>query len=172
MKRNLILAAVILIGMAGALVLAQSHAPGGAMGDNMKGMAGMMDKMSPQMKMRCQMMMDTAVTPADPAAILALKDQLKLTETQTAQLKAINKEAQDKAVAVLTADQKTTLDALPASPETMMDMHEQMMGKMRKVMGGNKEMSCPMMNMMRGHMGPTTQPHVDAPAGHDHEAHQ
>lgn len=169
MKRHLILAAVTLIGMAAALVLAQSPAHGGPMGGDMK------EKISPEMKMRCQMMMGTAVSPTDPAAILALKDQLKLTDAQTAQLEAINKDARDKAIVVLTADQKTTLDALPKSPQTMKDMHEQMMGKMQEMMGSNKmddqPMNCPMMKMMQGQMGPTTQPKVDAPAGHDHTAH-
>ena len=100
------------------------------MGGDKKGMAdmkekmspemkAMMEKMPPEMKMRCQMLMGTAVTPTDPAAILALKDQLKLTEAQAAQLEAINKEARDKAIVVLTADQKTTLDSLPKSPQTM-----------------------------------------------------
>ena len=132
----------------------------GAMGGGMKGMAdnkmspemkAMMEKMSPDMKMRCQMLMNTAVIPNDGAAMLALKVQLKLTDAQIGSLTAINKEAQDKAVAVLTADQKKTLDALPKTPQTMMDMHEQMMGQMKAMMGdkmGEQMMNCPMMEMM------------------------
>ena len=166
MKRNLLFAALTLVGLSGALVLAQAPNGGpmmgqpGPMGGGMKGMMDtkmspemktMMEKMSPEMKMRCQMLMNTAVIPSDAAAMLALKVQLKLTDAQAARLETINKEAQDKAVAVLTGDQKKTLDALPKTPQTMMDMHEQMMGQMQTMMGGKmggQMMNCPMMNMM------------------------
>lgn len=183
MKRNLILAAAILVSLTGALALAQMPAPSGPMSGDMKGMAdmkqemspemkAMMEKMPPEIKMRCQMMMGTEVSPSDPAAILALKEQLKLTEAQTSQLEAINKEAQDKAIAVLTADQKTILDTMPKSTQTMKEMHEQMMGKMQKMMGGkmgDQRTSCPMMNMMGGS---TTQPAQDKLADpKSHEAH-
>jgi len=171
MKRNLVLAAVVVVGMLGAYVLAQTPASDAPMGGDMK---GMMEKMSPDMKMRCKMLMNTTVTPSDAAAILALKGQLKLTDAQTTRLEAINKEAQAKATAVLTVDQQKTLDTLPKTPLTMMDMHEQMMGKMQTMMGGKmgeQLMSCPMMNMTQEQMSPTTQPNVDAPAGHDHTAH-
>lgn len=178
MKRNLVLAAVVLVGLASAYVLAQP----GAMGSDMKGMTDMqekmspdmktmMAKMSPEMKMRCNMLMNTTVIPNDPAAILALKAQLKLTEAQTTQLEAINKEAQVKAAAVLTIDQQKTLDALPKTPQTMMDMHEQMMGQMQKMMGGKmgeQMMNCPMMTMTSA----TTQPAQDKLATpEDHAAH-
>jgi len=124
----------------------------------------MMDKMSPEMKMRCQMLMNTTVIPRDAAAMLALQGQLKLTDAQAARLQAINKEAQDQAVAVLTDDQKKTLDALPQTPQTMMDMHEQMMGQMQAMMGGmmgGQMMNCPMMDMMGA---TTTQPAHDMSA--------
>lgn len=161
MKRSLILAAVTLIGMAGAWVLAQSPAPDGPMGGDMKGMADRKDEMSPQMMMCCPMMMGMVVSPTDPAAILAFKDQLKLTEAQTAQLEAINKEAQDKAVAVLTADQKTMLDAVPDSPQAMNEMRRQRMGCWM--------MCCP---MMKTDSGDSTQPEKDQPATpQNQEAH-
>ena len=110
MKRNLLFAALTLVGLSGALVLAQAPNGGammgqpGPMGGDMKGMMDnkmspemktMMEKMSPEMKMRCQMLMNTAVIPNDAAAMLALKVQLKLTDAQAARLGAINKEAQD-----------------------------------------------------------------------------
>ena len=101
------------------------------------------------------------VSPTDPAAILAFKDQLKLTEAQTAQLEAINKEAQDKAVAVLTADQKTMLDAVPDSPQAMNEMRRQRMGCWM--------MCCP---MMKTDSGDSTQPEKDQPATpQNQEAH-
>ena len=180
MKRNQLFAALTLVALSGAFVLAEAPMTNGGgmgqpapMGGDMKGMMDktspdmktMMEKMPPEMKMQCQMLMSTAVSPSDPAAILALKDKLKLTEAQTAQLEAINKDARDKALVVLTADQKKTLETMPKSPQTMKDMHEQMMGKMQTMMGGkmgDKQMNCPMMNMMGG--GATTQPAQDKPA--------
>lgn len=67
---------------------------------------------------------------------------------------------------------RATLDTMPKSPQTMKDMHEQMMGKMQKMMGGkmgDQQMICPMMNMMSGS---TTQPAQDKSADpKNHEAH-
>ena len=166
MKRNLLFAALTCVGLSGAYVLAQ--APMSDMGKStgqaapMSGdMKGMMEKMTPEMKMRCTMVMSTAIIPSDPAAILSLKTQLKLTDDQTTRLDAINKESQEKAAAVLTVDQKKTLETMPKTPQTMMDMHEQMMGQMQTMMGGkmgDQMMNCPMMNMMGAS---TTQPAHD-----------
>lgn len=183
MKRSsLKIVSLVSLGLLGAFaigqapVLAETTAkPGMHAGHMMSGdMKGMMDKMPSEMKMRCQMIMNTAVTPNDPAAILALKDQLKLTEAQTTQLEAINKEARDKAAAVLTAEQTKTLAAMPQKPQTMKDMHEQMMGHMQKMMGGkmgDQPMNCPMMQMMKDQKGPTTPPKADGASTSDHAAH-
>ncbi len=162
-----------------------NHDPGGSlaqpgmrarhMGGDMK---GMMAKMPADIMMRCQMFMNMAVNPSDPNALLALNDQLQLTPAQTTELAAIQTEARDKAAAVLNAEQKKTLDAMPQSSQTMKDMHEQMMAQMQKMMGakmGDRQMNCPMMRMMADKTGPTTQAKTvtaAAPAEHDHAAQQ
>ncbi len=174
MKRSILtVAAFAAFGFIGGCAAGQPSAPKSAAApsamNHMGDMKAMMAKMPPEMMMRCRMIMNTAVMPSDPAAILALKDQLKLSGAQVSQLEATLKDSQAKAAAVLTADQQKTLDALPKSPQTMKDMHEQMMGKMQKMMGdkmGDKPMNCPMMKMMKtmhSPTEPTTQPETGTP---------
>jgi len=102
------------------------------------GMMGGMEamKMSEPMKMRCGMMMNMEVTSHDPAALLALKDQLKLTEEQTKRLEAIVAQARQQAEQVLTDEQKTQVQPLEKLPTTMMEMHRQMMEKMGQAKAG------------------------------------
>ena len=132
----------------------QPSRPGMMKGDMMGMKHGMMGgteamKMSEPMKMRCRMMMNMEVTSHDPAALLALKDQLKLTEKQTNRLQAIVAQARQQAGQVLTDQQKTQLQPLEKLPKTMMEMHHQMMEKMGQAKVGMKmQMTCPMMEMM------------------------
>jgi hypothetical protein len=123
-----------------------------------------------EMKQRCRMMMQTAINPFDPTAILGLKDDLKLSTEQAQKLQAIVDKARQEAKGVLNEQQAKTLGAIPAKPETSMAMHEHMMEMMQqkhgKQAGGNK-MDCPMMSMI----APTTQPAQAEPATNGHEAH-
>lgn len=172
-----------MVGIWGSSGMAQAPASNAPMSGDTKGMMdgkgkmspdmkAMMEKMSPEMKLRCKMLMNMMVSPSDPTAILSIKDQLKLTDAQTTQLEAIHKEAQVRAAAVLSVDQQKTLDAMPKTPQTMTDMHEQMMGQMQRAMGGKMgehAMSCPMMKMSDA----TTRPAQDKPATpEDHSAHR
>lgn len=128
---------------------------------------GMMAKIPDDMKMRCQMQMNMAVSPSDPGAILALKDQLQLTTDQTTELEAINAEARTKAVAVLNSEQRSTLDTLPQSPQTMTKLHEKMIIQMQPMDGakpGDKPMDCPVMRMMRDQTASMTPPMADTHA--------
>jgi hypothetical protein len=141
--------------------------------------AGHMMNMPDEMKQRCRMMMQTEINPADPAAILALQDDLKLTPEQVQKLQAIGDKARQDAKAVLDEKQAKALQAVPATPQTPMAMHQHMMQMMQQThagqggrtgAGGDGQMpmmNCPMMNMMGG---AATQPAQDKPAGH--EAHQ
>lgn len=137
----LVAVAVILVSGAAEKALGQGHAQhqGGAgqktdqpsrPGMMQGGMEGMMMKMSGPMKMRHQMMMNMEVTPHDPAALLALKDQLELTDEQTNRLQAILAQARQQAGQVLTAEQKAQLQSLEKLPRTMTEMHRQMMEHM------------------------------------------
>ena len=85
-------------------------------------MAQRMEMSGPAM-LRCQIMMRLEVTPDDPAAILALKDELGLTDEQVGQLDTILAEAREKANAVLTPEQQEKLEGLDDTPSTMMEMH-------------------------------------------------
>jgi hypothetical protein len=107
---------------------------GGMKHGMMGGMGGM--KMSGPMKMRHQMMMNMEVTPQDPAALLALKGQLKLSEEQTKRLQAILTQARQQAEQVLTDEQKTQLQPLEKLPKTMMQMMEHMGHEQPAAKGG------------------------------------
>ena len=153
-------------------VFAQADIPApdrpGAAGMGMQGGQmgmGKMMNMPDNMKQRCRMMMQTTINPADPAAILAIKDDLKLTAEQVQKLQAIADKAQQEAKGVLNEQQTNTLHAIPAKPETPMAMHQQMMQKMKEMPAGQGDkmpmMNCPMMNTMDG---ATTPPAQDKPA--------
>ena len=128
---------------------------------------GKMMNMPDDMKQRCRMMMQTTINPADPAAILAIKDDLKLTAEQVQKLQAIADKAQQEAKGVLDEQQAKTLQAIPAKPETPMAMHQQMMQKMKEMPAGQggqmPMMNCPMMNMMGGGATPPAQDKPAAP---------
>lgn len=144
----------------------------GMMGGMKHGMMGGMEamKMSEPMKLRCRMMMSMEVIPHDPAALLALKDHLKLTDEQTSRLQAIVAQSRQQAEQVLTAEQKAQLQPLEKLPKTMTEMHHQMMEKMGQAKGGMKmQMMCPMMEMMEHmeHEKPGAQ-HGAGEHGHKH----
>ena len=109
----------------------QSAQKGGAMP-----MGHDMGQMSPEMKTKCQMMMQAQLTPSDPSALVALKDQLKLTEDQVKKLQAIQEQARKDAAAVLNDEQKQQVAKIPATPDTSTGMHQQMMQMMKDMHGG------------------------------------
>ena len=111
---------------------------GGMMGGMKHGMMGGMEamKMSEPMKLRCRMMMSMEVTSHDPAALLALKEQLKLTEEQTNRLQAIVAQARQQADQVLTEEQRSQLRPLEKTPKTMMEMMEHMDHEQPAAKGG------------------------------------
>lgn len=163
----------------GCLAYAQSGTGGGegAPKGGATPMGHDMGQMSPGMKTKCQMMMQAQLTPGDPAALVASKDQLKLTEDQVKKLQAIQEQARKNAAAVLNDEQKQQVANVPAKPDTCMGMHQHMMQMMKDMHGGQSggqmpKMNCPMMNMMGG--GAATQPALpgaSAPAGHDAHKH-
>lgn len=118
---------------------------------------GMME-MSPGMKMHCRMMMNMEVKPTDAAALLALKDQLELTDEQIDRLEKIREQAREQTEGLLTTEQKNRIQPLQKMPGTCMAMHQEMMQKMMKE-GGEKGQAkggtmqggcmCPMMAAMQ-----------------------
>ncbi len=88
--------------------------------------------MSEPMMERCKMMMHTRINANAPESLIAMKKDLMLTTEQIDKLESIVKKSQEEAEAVLTAEQKEKVAKYAKTPETMMKMHEEMMGKMKE----------------------------------------
>jgi len=73
--------------------------------------------------LRRRMMLTVRIDNADPAAMLALGDALKLTGEQSAKLTAIAADARKKALALLSAEQRKALCAVPNEPASLTDVH-------------------------------------------------
>jgi hypothetical protein len=98
-------------------------------GPNMTGMMDMMKQMGmkPAMIARMQLLMRTGVFVDSPAALQVQRDKLQLSEVQAGKLREIEKEARQKALALLTPEQRTALGDIPDKPLVMMEMCQQMM---------------------------------------------
>ena len=88
--------------------------------------------MSDAMMKRCQMMMKARVEPTDPGALLALKDELELSEEQVKKLEKIAEKARDRAKALLTETQQKKLEELPDKPDCCEGMQCKMMDMVEK----------------------------------------
>lgn len=149
---------------------------------DMKDRQHLMADMSPEAMMRCRMHMNMSVSPSDPGAILALREPLKLTVAQVTQLETLSRETRIEAAALLTAEQKKTFDVLPQAPQTMMQMHEQLLQQtqptrqttmqptsgpaMGSPMGQRMrepQWSCPLMQMMQEDKEATTPRRIGQP---------
>jgi len=104
------------------------------MGDNQAGpntmnMMDMMQQtgMKPERMDRMQLLMRTGVFMDSPAALQAQNDKLGLSEAQSQKLGEIEKEARQKALALLTPEQRTKLGDIPDKPMVMMEMCQEMM---------------------------------------------
>lgn len=107
------------------------------------------------MMAQCRMMSQTEISPSDPAAILAQRQRLDLSEDQVAELERIARSAREQARDVLRQGQIEELDTLPNKTESMVQMHQRMMkqmnaGESSQWMNEESEDTCPMHNMMHG----------------------
>ncbi|MGC8604218.1 MAG: hypothetical protein ACP5VS_11070 [Desulfomonilaceae bacterium] len=126
----------------------------------MQNMMGMMQQagVDPNMMRRCKTMMSAPVFMDSPAVISGQAGSLGLSNEQKQKLLDIEKEARHKARSVLTEEQTKKMGEIPDKPMAMMEMCQQMCGKMmpmmQKMMGGGGpqggQMMCPMMQMMMG----------------------
>ncbi len=126
-------------------------------------------KISKPMMMKCRMMMKMKVASTDPAALLAARHQLGLSDAQVTALKAIASGAREAASHLLTDSQRRTVKQLDGTADTSMQMHKDMMAKMKSMMHEMKQhksqqgetksvkstgqtsakMACPMMKDMK-----------------------
>ena len=165
MRKTFIVAllAALVFTVAGLSIAAEMGDQGGRMSDqdmvkssqeHMKQMG-----MSEGMQMRHKMCMSGKMGAYDPAGLMAIKDDLKLTDEQATRLQAISDKAQQDAKAVLTAEQQSKMQQVEGTPETAAGMHKEMSDKM----GGK----CPMM----GGAMPARPPecwHARLDVRHDH----
>ena len=100
--------------------------------------------MSDAMIARCQIMGTAQVSAYDPVAVLALRDELKLTDDQVKELEAIATSTQEQVKAKLTAEQLSALEPIAATPSSMMQMCQSMHSMTGKDMMGMT--TCPMMS--------------------------
>ena len=106
--------------------------------------------------MKCMgAMMRGPVSPDSPSALYGQADNLGLSDEQKAKLMEIETDARQKALAVLTDEQRKKVRDLSSKPMTMMQMCQQMRARMMKpaVEAGDKGrpmMMCPMMERMSG----------------------
>jgi hypothetical protein len=177
--QNVIAPAFLVLALITATVYAQSDTPpatqpnqqdrmmngGMMMGkmDKMKGMSPEQRKqwcqdmgMTEQEMARCRIMVDTSIRATDPQALLANQADLDLSQEQAQQVERIAEQARQDALAVLTDAQRKQLEAIGDEPTGMMQMHQQMMKRMKarmKQTGGQDKqmmMGCPMNMMMHG----------------------
>ena len=109
--------------------------------------------MDSAMMARCRMMSQAEISPSDPAAPLAQRERLNLSEDQVAELERIAQSAREQAKRLLNESQTDELSTLPDKPESMMRMHQRMMKRMneRDASGWANEESvraCPLYNTM------------------------
>lgn len=122
----------------------------------MGGMQQMMQMcgMTPEMMQQGRMIMHAELSRDDPAALLGMKEQLKLSDDQSKRLQAIEQRARAEAKAVLDQSQQSQVSKLPDGASSMAQMHRQMMAQMQQMSGksgaptGQSEAPCAMMQMM------------------------
>ncbi len=116
---------------------------------------------SEEMMRRCQVMIKTPIFLDSPCAVFGQAKSLGLSDAQKKRLATIEKESREKAMAVLTPEQRNKMGKIPPTPMAMGQVCQQMCGKMmpmmQKMMGGKmgkSMMMCPMMQMTGGKKAP------------------
>ncbi len=100
--------------------------------------------MSDAMITRCQIMGSAQISAYDPAAVLAIRDELKLTDEQVKELETIAATTQEQVKAKLTAEQLASVQPIAVTPSSMMQMCQSMHSMTGEKMTGM--MMCPMMS--------------------------
>jgi hypothetical protein len=117
-----------------------------------------MPMMGPEMMRQMQAMMMTPIFLDSPCALYGQAQSLGLNDEQKKRLGEIEKEGREKALAVLSDEQRIKLGTVPSNPVSMIQMGAQMMPQMQQMMG-DKDMQqmmnmCPMWKMMKQSSAP------------------
>jgi hypothetical protein len=128
----MLVAAATLFASPPALLLAQESSAAGQPGTDEMQMGG-------PMMLQCKLLMKMEIRPTDPAALLALKADLGLSDEQTGVFETLSAESRAAAEKLLTGQQKQKLAALGRQPRTFMQMHMAMMQEMQKKMASMKQ---------------------------------
>jgi hypothetical protein len=156
--KNALLAAALAVSLGLGGLIAQTDKQTPATDTQSMGMPGMMNMspeqcremmkkmgMSDAMITRCQIMGNAQVSAYDPAAVLALRGELKLTDDQVKDLEAIAATTQEQVKSKLTAEQLASLEPIATTPSSMVQMCQSMHSMTGKNMMGM--MMCPMMSV-------------------------
>lgn len=142
-------AALVAAGLSGAVAFAQDQAPT-TQPSAVQGGDGWRDTMDmgDGMMMRCRMMMDAQLSPTSPEGVMALEQELNLSDEQAARLDQIAQMAQQQAEQVLTDAQRQQLQDLANQPTSMRQMHQEMMRRWQQRMDGRRDQDGAAMPMM------------------------
>lgn len=142
-------AALVAAGLSGAFAFAQDQAPT-TQPSVVQGGDGWRDTMDmgDGMMMRCRMMMDAQLSPTSPEGVLALEQELNLSDEQAARLDQIAQMAQQQAEQVLTDAQRQQLQGLANQPTNMRQMHEETMRRWQQGIDGRRDQDGAAMPMM------------------------
>jgi hypothetical protein len=134
---------------------------------------GMMQQwgITPEMMSQGRLIMRTTISRDNPAALLGLKDELRLMAAQANRLQEIVRKAETDARAVLSASQRTVMDRYPVEPTSMAQIHERMMTQMKQARNasgaptGQVPTPCAMMDAMMSGASGNASPGASNPGG-------
>jgi len=76
-----------------------------------------------------EMLLNAELSKNDPAAVLAMRDEIQLTPEQAARIEQIQRQARDEVQSILNAEQKQELASLPEEAASFRSVHDQMVSR-------------------------------------------
>ncbi len=123
-------------------------------------MKSMMERMGvpPEMMEQSKTLLRAPLYRESPATLYARADELNLSEEQKTQLMKIAQESRDKALAILTAEQKQKIGDMSQKPQSVVDMCRAMIGRMQQESGRERPHSMMIGPLMSALMGEDLEP--------------
>ena len=115
--------------------------------------------MTPDRRQWRRVIMSAPIFLDSPSVIYGQAQELELSEGQKTKLREIESQARQKALGVLSDEQRKRLGDIPDTPMTLMQMCADMMSRTHKMVGDKRQdmpMTCPTMRMMRAKDRPAT----------------